>query len=147
LNDFNKAIEVIASTDIPSAVGGSALRFRQVFPFGISDEFTPHSETLRYSVSISGDYIALASIYINIMRTVTPISNGFGRVYIRDETNTVVYELVLRTGAVGDRQVVTQFMPLVFNTTPANKSFRIFTSDASVGGAYFYSMFGFFAQI
>jgi hypothetical protein len=147
LNDFNKAIEVIASTDIPSAVGGSALRFRQVIPFRLDIQVGPHGETLRGTFSLSGDYIALASIYVNIMRVSSPISTGLCQFYFRDETNAVIYVVNYQSGSVGDRHAVAQFMPIIFNTTPTTKTFRMFTSDGSVGGLVQYGAAGFFAQI
>lgn len=147
MTDLANAIQIIQSTDVPSALRGIAFRFRKVEYFSLDLLVPPHAATLRKTINIDGDYIALASIYINIVRTVSPSSTGIARLYILDETNANVYELRYYSGVVGDNRIVTHFMPIIFSTTNQSKTFRIYTSDSSSGGEVKYDCAGFFAQI
>lgn len=145
--DLSEAIQLTQSTDIAQAGSGADFRFRQVAPFRLQFESGPHGDTLRQTIALSGDYIALASIFVLLLRVANPTASGLVQFYIRDETNAVVFSFLMKAFAAGESRHMAHFMPILFNTTVANKTFRLFTYDGSAGGVIYYDIAGFFAQI
>jgi hypothetical protein len=147
LTELAESIQLSPSTDIATAQAGAAFRFRQIVRFSHIFDAGPHSETLRQTITLSGDYIALASIYVSFLRIAAPFAEGFTQVYFRDETNAVVYVVMTRMFAAGSQHDHTHFLPIVFNTTPQTKTFRLYTMDGSWMGAFRFKIIGFFAQL